>query len=1182
MTYVHRLLTVLLTLAWSLGAAGQRFFNLTSSEVAVDSVMPEFTYDIPLYENYDDSLYTVEILYPEFIDMTAADIAACDRLMGENPLPELPVINQRIAVERKKAHLEVLFCPAVKREGKHRILVSFMLKLTAKAKNQGRKAAPGAKTPVDRYAENSVLASGRWAKIRVPSTGVYRITESLVRKAGFSSLAKVKVYGYGGNLQEEKLSGTTLAETDDLKEVPTYNGGSAGKMFYAKGPVSWSSKTTPRRTRNPYSDYGYYFLTEDGTEPLTVDSANFVSAFYPANEDWHNLYERDGYAWYQGGRNLYDPTPLTNGRQQKVVMTSHADATSATLAVKVTANSSARVQVEVGDSVVGKIDIKEPGDHSKANESLTTFKLPRLGQHDTITVTNSMGVEVRLDYIAMAWDKPKAAPNLNASLPEAEYVYNITNQNLHADKNLDMVIIIPTSQKLLKQAERLAEYHRQNDGLKVKIVPADELYNEFSSGTPDANAYRRYMKMLYDRAETDDQMPRYLLLFGDCVWDNRMLTTDCRQFSPDDFLLVFESENSFSETTSYADDGFFCLLDDGEGGDLLTADRPDIAVGRFPVRNEQEAKIMVDKTIAYASNQHAGNWLNTIAFLADDGNNNVHMKDVNGVAEQTIANHPGYLVKKVMWDAYKQETSATGDSYPAIEKLMKRQQAAGALIIDYGGHGRPEQISHENVLRLNDFRDFTNTNLPLWVTASCDIMPYDGTETNIGETAVLNEKGGAWAFYGTARTVFITQNQTINAAFIKHVLSYDENGKPVTVGEAQRLTKCELINSITNGDKTQNKLQYQLLGDPAVALKLPTAEIVVDSINGIGVANAATKPVLKAGSIVKVVGHVKDKPDFKGLVSMTVRDSRDLITCNMNKPKETTEPFTFYDYNKILYNGADSVRNGRFQFEFAVPMDIKYSDEQGLINLHAVSDDKSLIAHGHCADFTVGGTAELDNDSIGPSVYCYLNSPSFTNGGNVNSTPYFVAQITDADGINAAGNGIGHDLQLIIDGDMAKTYNLNDNFSYDFGTYTSGTTYYNIPELTEGHHTLKFKAWDILNNPTTTTLDFNVVRGLKPQLSSVSVTKNPATTSTTFIISHDRTEAKVDVDIDVFDASGRLLWTHSETGVSTGSTYTVDWNLTTNSGQQLQTGVYLYRARVACEGSSKASKANKLVIISNK
>lgn len=1178
---VLRHIVLLASLTWASGACGQRFFNLTAAEVVVDSVLPEFTYSIPLYGNYDDSLYTAEILYPEFVDMTSRDMAAYKQLAGTDTLPEMPIVTQRIAIERKKPNLEILFCPLVRRDGRYRILVSFMLKLTATAKkHDARMAVPATRAETERYTGTSVLATGKWAKIRVPATGIYRITESLIRKAGFSSLDKIKVYGYGGNLQEEKLNANTLIATDDLKEVATYDSGSAGKMFYACGPVSWSSKTTPQRIRNPYSDYGYYFITEDGTEPLTSDSAKFMAACYPAYDDWHDLYEKDGYAWFHGGRNLYDPQVIAPGKQHKVIIAKPEMATKATLGVNISAGAAAVVQVSVGDSVVGNVTISIPSKYYKGNEAMGKFTIPTPNDKDTIIITNTSTTDIRTDYISVTWNKPHNAPKLDVSLPEAEYVYNITNQNLHADKCLDMVIIIPTSQKLREQAERLAEFHRQHDGMKVKVVPADELYNEFSSGTPDANAYRRYMKMLYDRAETEADMPKYLLLFGDCVWDNRMLTTDCRKLSADDYLLVFESENSFSETTCYADDGFFCMLDDGEGGNLLSSDRPDIAVGRFPVTDVTDAKTMVDKTIAYAENKNAGSWLNTVVFMGDDGDNNVHMRDINDVADQTSNNHPGYLIKKIMWDAYPQETSATGNSYPAVVNLIKKQQAEGALVFDYGGHGRPDQISHENVLRLTDFINFSNKNLPLWITASCDIVPYDGVEPTIGEAALTNPNGGAWAFFGTARTVFVPQNKVMNSTFMKYVLSYDDNGKPTTVGEAQRLTKCQLISSST--DKTANKLQFQLLGDPAVALKLPTEQIVIDSINGIDLSSAQELPMLKAGSIVNVSGYVKDRTDFNGLVTMTVRDSRELVTCNMNASAEANTPFKFYDYTKMLFNGSDSIRNGRFNICFSVPMDINYSDEQGLMNFHAVNKDRSVMAHGHCSAFTVGGTAELDNDSIGPSVFCYLNSPTFANGGNVNPTPYFVAQITDANGINTTGNGIGHDLQLIIDGKMEKTYNLNDNFVYDFGTYTSGTTYYNIPELEEGRHTLKFKAWDILNNSTTTTLDFNVVKGLRPNLMSVAVSHNPATTSTTFIINHDRTGGKMDVDIEVFDTSGRILWKHSESGVSTGNAYTIDWNLMTDNGKQLQTGVYLYRARIACDGSSKASKANKLIVVSNK
>jgi hypothetical protein len=249
------------------------------------------------------------------------------------------------------------------------------------------------------------------------------------------------------------------------------------------------------------------------------------------------------------------------------------------------------------------------------------------------------------------------------------------------------------------------------------------------------------------------------------------------------------------------------------------------------------------------------------------------------------------------------------------------------------------------------------------------------------------------------------------------------------------------------------------------------------------------------------------------------------------------------------------------------------------MNIYAVNNDHSKEAHGSYDDFTVGGTATTENDSIGPSIYCYLNSPSFANGGEVNSTPYFVAQITDKDGINAAGTGIGHDLELIIDDEMSRTYILNDHFTYDFGSYVSGSTYYSIPELSEGRHRLRFRAWDILNNSTTAELSFQVVNGLKPTLRSISCTNNPATTSTTFIITHDRMGSPIDVELDIYDMSGRQLWKHTENSVSTDSAITIDWDLTIDGGQRLQTGVYLYRVRIGCDGSAMVSKAKKIIIM---
>ena len=1181
--YRRLLFWLFLLVAVTANAQRQRFFNLTVEDIEIDSLLPQFTYAIPVGENYADSVYQLEIRYPEFIDMSKQDEARYAKLCG-SPLPSLPSITQQMVVEKKKGILEFSLVPLVERDGKKQFLVSFMIAMTSRPNASSSKKAKNvakASGAADRYASHSVLASGRWAKIRVPSDGVYQLTEALVKKAGFSNLAHVKIYGYGGNLQNEKLVGSELAELDDLPEVPscTVNG---KRLFYGKGPVSWNNASATRRTRNPYSNYGYYFLTESDETPLSVDSAAFLQSFYPSADDYHSLHEIDNYSWYQGGRNLFENSPINAGSSKVYTLPNTAHATSGVLSVSVTAGQATTVQVEFNDSLVGQ-QVISLGEYDMGSESRATYSVEGLRATDSIKISTISGGPARLDYISMAYNQPRPAPDLaQGSFPSPEYVYNITNQDHHADKEVDMVIIIPTSQKLLSPAQRLADFHEQHDSLKVKIVPADELYNEFSSGTPDANAYRRYLKMLYDRAETEEQQPKYLLLFGDAVWDNRMLTSDCKAFDPDDYLLAFESENSFSELYCYVDDGWFTLLDDGEGTNQLSSDKQDVAVGRFPVTTLTDAEAVVDKTISYAEDANAGAWQNVIVFMGDDGNQNLHMRDVNETADKISSLYPNYQVKKVMWDAYTRVSSSTGNTYPEVSSIIKQQQALGALIFDYAGHGRPDQISHESVLRLNDFRNFSNSNLPLWITASCDIMPFDGTEATIGETALLNSKGGAVAFYGTTRTVYANYNKSLNTTFLKYVLR-QVDGKPTPLGEAQRLTKNEMIT--TGQDRTANKLQYSLLGDPALSLNLPRQNMVIDSLAGVKM-GTADLPELRAGAIVTIKGHVEKNGladnSFNGLVTVVVRDTRELVTCKKNDPIQTKTAFTFYDRQKTLYTGSDSVRNGFFEMTFAVPRDINYADGTGLINTYAVSSDHQSLANGAESRFLVNGTDSVSNDSIGPSIYCYLNSPSFVNGGTVNATPYFVALVTDKDGINASGSGIGHDLQLTIDGDMQKTYNLNDHFTFDFGSFTKGSTYYNIPELSEGPHTLTFRAWDVLNNPSTAKLSFNVVKGLQPEIASVSCTNNPATTSTTFIVTHNFMGSQVDLVIDVFDMSGRLLWQHSESGVSSSNAYTVSWDLTVDGGARLQTGVYLYRVRLSSDGGSQATKSKKLVVIGNK
>lgn len=1181
---MKKLYTIILLLTCIISVQAQkRFYNLTADELRIDSVLPTVAYSISLPHDYQDSIYTLAIKYPEYIDMPTADIKKFKKISNNTIPSATPDIKSFIGIDKKKAKFTASFSPIVYRNGKYQYLVSYLpeLKATAKTKANAKRLAQNS---ADRYAEHSVLASGNWAKIRVANTGIHQLTVNAIKNAGFTDLSKVRIYGYGGNLVPEVLTDSFIREYDDLKEIPTCTV-EGRKLFYAKGSVYWKSKDVTTHVRNPYSDYGYYFITQDDKESLTCSEEELIDQAYSNANNYHFLKEKDEYAWYHGGRNLFYKETIEKGQSRNYPLGNPKHNTKARLTVRTTAKeNSTKVQIYLNGKHIGQqyIYLKT---YDVANQADNTWEVDGLHGNDTIKIATLSGGPVRLDYISLCYDSAMAKPVLASdNFPVAEYVHNITNQDLHADKDSDMVIIIPTSQKLLKQAERLAQHHRHHDGLRVRIVPADELYNEFSSGTPDASAYKRYMKMLYDRADGAANAPKSLLLFGDCAYDNRMLSSDFSKYSPNDYLLCYESENSFSELNCYISEDFFTLLDDEEkldNGYSFTG-YPDIGVGRFPCTTEADAKILVDKTINYALNTNAGSWQNTIMFLGDDGNQNKHMNDINDVAEQTKNAHPGYYIRKVYWDAYNRTATSTGNRYPDVENIIKQQQSNGALIIDYAGHGAPGTISHETVLKLQDFANFRGSNLPLWITASCDIMPFDATLSTIGETAVLNPNGGAVAFYGAARTVVIPTNKMINSAFMEYVLSYDENGKPRTLGEAQRLAKNKLVSK--GLDTSVNKIQYALLGDPALSLALPTYNAVIDSINGVA-ANGDSIPQLRAGDKVNIKGHMEfggNKADtFSGTLDAMVRDTEESIKCKLNNTtaEGADTAYIFTDRKNNLYHGTSKVENGEFSFNFAVPKDINYSDGTGLINLYAFDNTLKTSAHGAYEKFTVNGSNIAENDSIGPAIYCYLNSEDFTFGGNVNNSPFFVAQISDKDGINASGAGIGHDMELIIDGDASKTYNLNENFTFDYESYTSGQTYFALPVLTAGKHTLKFRAWDILNNSSTATLDFVVQNNIQPVMADVYVTNNPARENTTFVVNHTFLGANIDLDIEIMDASGRLLWNHSVNYPSASNTITYNWDLTTDSGAKLQTGIYLYRVKLGNNGSYSSTKARKLLII---
>lgn len=754
-------------------------------------------------------------------------------------------------------------------------------------------------------------------------------------------------------------------------------------------------------------------------------------------------------------------------------------------------------------------------------------------------------------------------------------VGEVANQNLHALPQQDMIIIAQPN--FTTQAERLAEAHRTKDNLTVRVVTPESIYNEFSSGTPDATAYRRFMKMFYDRKTSEADAPKYLLLFGDGSFDNRKLTSAWKSVDMSNMLLTYQTENSLS-SQSYVIDDYFGFLDDADNKKSLQNKKLCLGIGRFPIRTVEQATQMVDKVISYMENKNTGSWKNNLCFMADDGSNTdgfmtEHMEFADQLAGYVESEHPEFLVNKLYYDAYKKDMTA--GTYPDVRSGLQKLLKDGLLLFNYTGHGGTTALSDEKVLTQTDINQFTYTHLPVWVTATCDFTRFDDLNTSAGEDVFLNKSSGGIALFTTVRVAYSRPNFPINDNVIRNLFERN-NGRRRTLGEVMQATKNTLSSVY--------KLGFCLIGDPAVKMAYPEFGMKVTTVNGQSVDGNSIS--FKALEKITVEGEVLDASgqlvtDFTGIVNPTVKDSKVTVTCLKNSNKDDSPAFTFTDYPNTIFIGNDSVRNGKFSFTFTVPKDISYSNLQGKMNLYAVDTESGNEAQGNFDNFIVGGTSDTaETDTIGPEIRAlYLNDTTFVDGGQVNTTPYFVAELWDKSGVNITGSSVGHDMMLVIDESTVLSYNLNSYYELLLGEDGTGIVKFPIPALEPGKHTAEFWVWDILNNSTVRTFTFEVVEGLKPFLFDVIATPGIAREQVTFHLMHNRPESRMRVGIMVYDLAGRQLWKHEESGTSgLFENYTVSWDLT-SGGARMRPGVYIYRAAISTDNSKDATKARKFIIL---
>lgn len=1089
------------------------------------------------------------------------------------------------------------------------------------------------------YAERSVLADGHWVKIRVSESGVCRMSFSELRSAGLEP-SQVRVFGYGGAQKEQDFSKPNI---DDLPQVPVYVGEDY-ILFYVQGPISWTYNGSRfAHTRNTYSDFGYYLLSDDAGDMLLFPEAEAVSgsptdvtyySYYQVqDEDSVNLIDRTGVSG--GGRTFYGEqfaagqtrtftfsTPYANGDNSSVYIDMAANAaTTSTVKAKLNNTSSKSIYISsIPDhytfGVAGTISMNGASEeqnqrvtmqfvNSNASalawlnyiEITTPSELVMTGSYMGIrslvnrNTTNPVRFLLRnttastqiwdvTDLAAiqrmpttmvddqLAWVGTQAdgvheyiAVNTDGTkFVQAEVVGEVKNQNLHALSNIDYIIICPEGYEDV--SEDLAKAHEAKQAITYAIVTDQQVYNEFSSGTPDATAYRWLMKMLYDRAKNGiGQQPRWLLLMGHGTFDNRKLLRN----SGTSLLLTYQSKNSVNEIKAYATDDYFAYLDDNEGA-IDTQGRMDIGVGRLPVESLDEARTTVDKLIQYIRNEQTGKWKNQLVYLADDGENGTHTETAEKSAELVRIKNPDFIVHKIFLDAYPQEVNASGESYPLAKNRVLNLLKNGVLFFNYSGHGGYNAITNESILNLKDIAGMTNKNQAFWLFATCNFAQCDAGKRSAAETAVLNPKGGAIGILAATRTVYASQNTNLNRSVCDTLFGHsDVFHYDMTLGEAISIGK-NLLGS------DENKLAYVLLGDPCMRLNYPT-DYHVETLTEMDTLNAL--------SVQHVEGRIIDEDlnivsDFNGKVDITIYDKMQSIpTRDNDNAGGDPRVIAYNDYPNTIFSGATDVKDGLFNYTFMVPKDIRYNFDNGRIVYYAVTADslETAEAVGHFEQFIIGGTGStVAIDTIGPEMEIYLNSPAFRNGDKTYATPRFFANLYDKNGINTAGAGIGHDLMLIIDDDPKMIYSLNEYFTAANNSYQAGQVSYLMEELANGPHSLTFRAWDLLNNSTTKSLNFIVEAGLDPSIYNVTTYPNPVQQSGVvhLIVNYDQPDELIETEIYLYNTAGQMVYSHKQDNPDA-----VSINLPSLG---LNTGVYIYSVKIKSASSKYSTTSGKIIV----
>jgi len=761
--------------------------------------------------------------------------------------------------------------------------------------------------------------------------------------------------------------------------------------------------------------------------------------------------------------------------------------------------------------------------------------------------------------------------NINTEFPSPEFINVTENQNLHGIENTDMVVIYNPDFK--SQVERFAAHRAEHNSIKIELATIDQVWNEFGGGSVDPSAIRDFMKMLYER----DPNFKTLLLFGDGSFDYRNIYNAGGNFIP-----TYQTVESLDPILAYPTDDYFALLDDHEGIPVEDG-MLDIATGRIPCKDLVEAKAVVDKIIYYETSKNTlKDWKNRSIYVSDDEDTNLHFGSSEKLTKKADTLYSEVNQVKVHLDAFEQVATSGGQRFPLANEALNRNIFRGALVLNYFGHGGSQGWAQERVITQSDISSWNNLdNMPLFVTATCSFTGFDepGLLTG-GELTLLNANGGAIALMSTTRAVFAQDNERMVVNLFDSIIV-----KNYSIGEMLRVAKNK--DGVT---RDENLRKFAIFGDPSMFLAVPELQIETTKINGKDIVSnssifidtlSALETVTIEGQILDEAGNLNES--FNGRVYPTIFDKERIASTLGQDERSFVADFKIQ--NSVVFKGQATVTNGKFIFSFIVPKDIDYEIGEAKISYYA-EDGTQIDARGLQEGFAVGGGANADlGDDSPPLVSVHMNEIPFPNGGLTDENPVLIADLSDDFGINIAGQAVGHNLTAVLDGNTAESFLLNDFYEAALDDFASGQVKFPLFNIAPGRHEIEVKAWDISNNSGVGSVEFFVAESGKIALNQVLNYPNPFTTNTSFQFEHNMNGNELDVQVQIFSVSGKLVKTIQERVLPEGSLVKdISWDGKDDFGDQLSKGVYVYRVKVRNTDnpenqSTVSSDYEKLVIL---